>query len=71
MTRTIRHVGGWQFWLTAERNGTDWEVRILHASNGDVRRFRVSGDLSERAAHNEAWNLSRESKRVGNTRSEG
>ena len=57
MLRTIRSVRGWQFWLTAEHDGTDWKVRILHASTGDVGRFTVSGELSEREAHAEAWGL--------------
>ena len=67
MIRSLRYVGGWQYWLTAGNGGTDWQVRVLCASNGDTSQFTVPGELSETEAHHEGWVLFLREKEDGSS----
>ena len=64
MATKVRQVGSEFHWLTSDRVGNEWHVRVEQAAFGEVRHSKASGELSESEAPDEAWALFRTDRRA-------
>ena len=55
MATKVRQLGRGYYWLTPNRVGNEWHVRVVQAEFGEVRHLKASGELSESEALDEAW----------------